>query len=195
MNVGDLIVIGIGLAMDAGCTCTVSGLVYKPKISKMLKIACPFAIFQGIMPLIGYFLAGLLPAKLFMYNHFIAFIILSIIGLKMIQDAKNEDQDNGEKEYTIHKVSKEKKLTVKILVMQAFFTSIDALSVGITLNYMSVINLLSSVTIIAMITFGICFIALIIGKKIGTKFNEKAEILGGIILILLGIKLFYEGLV
>ncbi len=189
MTLFEIILLSIGLAVDAGCVCTGNGLVYRPSTIKSLEIALPFAIFQGIMPLIGYFGVGLLPDDLFRYNHIIAFILLCLIGVKMLAD--------GIKTQTIKTDCPEKspkQLTVKIMFIQALSTSIDALSVGVTLGSQSIYAMLIAVTLIAAITFVICFGAVILGKKIGTKLNSKAEVFGGIVLVFIAIKLLIDGM-
>ncbi len=189
MTIFGVVLLGIGLAIDACCVCTVSGFIYKPNIRTSLQIALPFAIFQGIMPLIGYFGIGLLPDELFQYNHIIAFVLLAFVGLKMLIDGIRFQQcaATQEKRSTTG-------ITFSVMFMQGVSTSIDALSVGVTLGNESLSFMLRSVCIIALITFIMCFAAVRLGEKIGTKFNCKAEIFGGIILILLGISLLFGGI-
>ncbi len=187
MTIIEVVLLGVGLAIDASCVCTTSGLIYKPRVLKSLKIALPFAIFQGVMPLIGYFGIGLLPDKLFSYNHIIAFVLLSAIGIKMLIDAI---KDCGCEE----KVRKNAGLTFKIMMIQAFSTSIDALSVGVTLGNQTVSFMLASVGIIAVVTFLVCFVAVVVGKNIGTRLNSRAEIFGGIVLVIIGVRLLIDGM-
>ncbi len=188
MTLLGVFLLGIGLAIDACCVCTVSGFIYKPSIASSLKIALPFAIFQGVMPLIGYFGIGLLPDELFQYNHIIAFILLVFVGIKMLLDGVQFQKCS---------ITQEKRsttgLTFSVLFMQGISTSIDALSVGVTLGAEPLSFMLFSACIIAFIAFAMCFTSVRIGKTIGTKFNCKAEIFGGIVLILLGISLLLGG--
>ncbi len=188
MSFIEVFLLGVGLAVDASCVCTTNGLVYRPNIIKSLEIALPFAIFQGIMPLIGYFGIGLLPDSLFQYNHIIAFLLLGFVGINMLLSGFRSTNSNDEcNENPI------KSLTFKIMLVQGISTSIDALSVGVTLGNEPLNYVISSVIIIACITFMMCFASVRIGEKLGTKLNNKAEILGGIVLVLIGVRLLIGG--
>ncbi|MFI3237579.1 MAG: manganese efflux pump [Lachnospiraceae bacterium] len=186
MTFWDIFLIGIGLAVDASCVCTSNGLTYKPSIRDTIKYALVFAVFQGIMPLLGYLLIGLFSVKIFEYNQLIALILLAAVGLKMIYESFGENQETG-----VGIIGK--KLTASILFIQGVTTSIDALSVGITFNNYSMHFVLYAVTLIAIITFVMCVAAVRIGIKIGTRLNNKAEMVGGLVLVLLGIKIFVVG--
>ncbi len=190
MTMFEVALLGVGLAVDASCVCTTNGLVYRPNIIKSLEIALPFAIFQGIMPLIGYFGIGLLPDELFQYNHIIAFLLLLFVGAKMILDGLRTTQFD---ELCPEGKSKVKNLTFKIMMVQGVSTSIDALSVGVTLGNESLDFVLVSVLIVAIITFALCFGAVRLGEKIGTRLNNKAEIIGGIVLVIIGVRLLVTG--
>ncbi len=188
MSLIGIVLLSIGLAIDACCVCTTSGLIYRPTIAKSFEIALPFAIFQGVMPLIGYFGIGLLPDTLFRYNHIIAFVLLCLVGIKMLADAlKPKD---GEEAQAVDG----KRLTIKIILVQAVSTSIDALTVGVTLGGQPIEFILMAVCLISAITLAMCFGAVILGEKIGTKLNSKAEILGGIVLVLIAFSLLLGGL-
>ena len=187
MGLFSIILMGIGLAIDASCVCTTNGLVYKPNLISSLKIALPFAVFQGIMPLIGYFGIGIFPDEVFKYNHIIAFILLCIVGVNMIVEARKPHDDEI-------KQKKGTKLTWQIMLIQGISTSIDALTVGITLGEKSIPFMLMAVTIVSSVTFAMCFGSVLLGKKIGTKLNSKAEVFGAIVLILLGVKLLMDGI-
>lgn len=185
----DIFFIGIGLAIDASCVCTSNGLVYKPSILSSIKLALVYAVFQGIMPLIGYFGIGLFSLKLFEYNHIVALVLLSVLGVKMIYESLGDSQgcvDIGES-------NKGATLTTSMLLMQGVATSIDALSVGITFNNYNVEFVLYAVVLIAVITMVMCFISVRIGIHIGTMLNNKASLVGGLVLIFLGIKIFLVG--
>ncbi len=189
MSIIEIVILSIGLGVDASCVCTASGLIYKPKLSKALIIAIPFAVLQWGMPLLGYFGINLLPEALFKYNHIAAFILLAIVGTKMLVDGIKSGDCSGE-----GMDGDARELTFKILMIQGISTSIDALSVGVTLIHESIGFMMMAAVIIGVITYGMCIGALYIGKSIGTKFNCKAEIVGGIVLILLGIKLLVDGM-
>lgn len=186
MSFIELILLSIGLAVDASCLCTVTGLVHQPSVKRTMKIALPFGIFQGIMPMIGYVGVGLLPAFLFEYDHWIAFGLLAILGGKMIYDALTESEDDND-------MSAVTGITFGVLFMQGVSTSIDALAVGVTLHSVPLLTMLGSVTIVAVITYVMCFCAVRIGRAFGTKFNGKAEIIGGIVLILVGLNILWQG--
>lgn len=223
MNILNIAFIGIGLAVDASCVCTSNGLVYKPKLSKIYIMALPFAFFQGIMPIIGYFASELLPVAILEYNYFIVFLILSFLGVKMIYEALSHDdkdkENNTPNENNAHNTNANtntnyntdenisnnenintksnenvREITKSTTLIQVFATSIDALLVGVILNHQPIKLLLTASIIIASITFIMCSIATWLGKKIGTKFNTKAETLGGLLLVFLAVKILIDGL-
>lgn len=176
--------LGLGLAMDACAVSMANGLKNpKMKISKITLIALIFGIFQGLMPLIGYFIGSVILTKIEWIIPWMALIILSIIGGKMIYEGiKNDDEID------------DKALTFKLLIIQAIATSIDALSVGFTISNYSIKEALISCGLIAIVTFICCIIAVFIGKKFGIKLGNKAEIIGGIILICIGLEIFISGI-
>ncbi len=187
MSIFGVVLLGVGLAVDACCVCTTNGLVYRPSLCRSLYIALPFAIFQGIMPLIGYFGIGFLPDGLFQYNHIIAFILLTLVGVKMLYDGINKTEGEEYHENI-------KGLTVKMMLIQGVSTSIDALSVGVTLGGVDLEFMLLSAGLISLITFFMCFAAVRVGERIGTRLNNKAEIIGGVVLILIGVRLLLGGI-
>ncbi|MBO4242890.1 MAG: manganese efflux pump [Clostridiales bacterium] len=185
------LLLGMGLAMDAFSVSLVNGL-YEPKMrfKKALKMTGAFAVFQGLMPLIGWALVHTAAEYFVKIQPFIpiaAFIILSIIGLKMLIEGishvkcKNKDKDGNKEEH--------KKLTPKLLLIQAIATSIDALSVGFTIAEYKVIPAIICAAIIAAVTQVICLIGVKIGKKAGSWLSCYASMLGGIILIGIGIEI------
>ncbi len=190
MTMFEVALLGVGLAVDASCVCTTNGLVYRPNMLKSFEIALPFALFQGVMPLIGYFGIGLLPDVLFRFNHIIAFILLLFVGAKMFLDGIRTTQFD---ELCHEDTKKTKTLTFKIMLVQGISTSIDALSVGVTLGNESFDFVLVSVIIVALITFFMCFGAVRLGERIGTRLNNKAEIIGGIVLAAIGVRLLITG--
>lgn len=190
MTLIDILFIGMGLAVDASCVSTSNGLLYKPNIMNTVKIGFVFAVFQGVMPLIGYFGVGVLSFELLEYNHFVALILLSVLGVKMIYDAQKESHAGDEICGEAENVDKEKKLTGGLLLIQAVTTSIDALSVGITFHNYDRIFVMYAVLLIAIVTFVMCAISVRVGIEVGTKLNTKAELIGGLVLVLLGIKIF-----
>lgn len=181
------ILLGIGLSMDAFSVSIANGL-NETNISKKktVLIASVFAIFQAIMPLIGWFCVHYILEKFNAFSKFIpwiALILLSFLGIKMIIECCKKEKDE--------------KIAVGFmgLLVQGIATSIDALSVGFTIADMGIINALVCCLIIATITFIICFIGVIIGKTFGNKFSNKAEFIGGIILIVIGLEIFLTNMI
>ena len=183
----EVILLGVGLATDASCVSTTNGLLYKPKIKIHIKIASIFAIFQFLMPILGFLGASLLPVFIYQYNHIIAFVLLSFTGVKMISEVCKKS--NTEDSITLKK--EENIFTNKLLYTQGIATSIDALSVGFAFSELAIMHAIGLSTIIAIITFIMCFIFGYIGVYIGNKINTKIELIGGIILILIGINMLF----
>lgn len=183
------ILLGIGLAMDAFSVSLTNGLNEpKMKLPRMSFVAGVYAFFQFAMPMIGWICVHTvvnLFSSLQKFIPWIALILLLYIGGKMLFESIFHKDENSSEET--------KKLTFGILIIQGIATSIDALSVGFTIeNYGAIMALVASI-IIAVVTFGICIVGLTIGKKVGTKLSNKAGILGGIILIGIGIEIFVKG--
>ncbi len=178
------IFLGIGLAMDACAVSMADGLKdSKMKISKIVFIALMFAVFQGSMPLIGYFLGHAIFKNVIWIIPILSLLLLTTLGIKMIIDGRNHEYKNVEKN-----------LTIVVVLLQSIATSIDALSVGVTMSNYTLSEALISVSLIALVTFIICYIGVVIGKKFGTKLENIAETTGGIILILIGIEIFIKGI-
>lgn len=177
--------LGIGLAMDA-CAVSMANGLNEPKMSKskMILIAFMFGFFQALMPLIGFFLGHAVLEYIEKFIPWIALILLLFIGGKMLFEGIKGDIDEG----------KILSLTFKTLFIQSIATSIDALSVGFSIADYKINEAFICASIIAIVTFVICIIAINIGKKFGTKLGSKAEILGGIILIGIGIEIFITGM-
>ena len=143
-----------------------------------------FGLFQGVMPLLGYFVGAQILTKIEWIIPWVALGILGFLGVKMIRDGIKGEEDE----------ECCSSLTIKLILIQALATSIDALSVGFTISDYKVIEALVCTGIVALITFIICFIAVFIGKKFGNKLGNKAVIFGGIILVLIGIEIFISGM-
>ena len=180
-----LLMIAIGLSMDAFAVSVTNGLCYNKADKKhALYIALTFGIFQGLMAVIGYYLGSTVSSKISDIGHFVAFIILSAIGVKMIFEAVKENDKKNCK--TI--------IEFKELMIQGVATSIDSLAVGLGFSVLS-INIWYSSSIIGIVTFIICFAGVLLGKKFGCYLKKKAVITGGIILILIGIKILLENII
>lgn len=185
MDLVSLICLAIGLAMDAFAVSVAMGLKVpiKDKWKIALKAGVFFGVAQGVMPLIGWILGNGFSKYIESVDHWIAFILLAIIGGKMIYEAIHPDEDEDAEVDT----------GMKRMFILAIATSIDALAVGISFAFLNV-NIISAVLIIGIITFIISAIGVVIGKIFGDLFSGKAEIVGGIILILIGVKILVEHL-
>lgn len=167
--------------MDAACVSMSNGMCYNTRLKHALGIGAAFGLFQGAMPVIGYLAGSLFSKQIAAFDHWIALILLAFIGGKMLCDAIKGD-DNA---------SCSSRLTLKLLLMQAVATSIDALAVGVSLAAVNA-NIFAAASIIAISTFLLSVIAVYIGRRLGTRLNKKASIFGGTILILIGLKIFVE---
>lgn len=182
------ILLGVGLAMDAFSVSLANGL-NDPKMKKerMGLIAFTFAFYQFIMPLIGFICVHSFVThfrKFEKYIPWIALILLLYIGGKMLLEGLSKKEEDEETAKT---------LTFRVLMIQGIATSIDALSVGFTISDYTYLEAFIACILIAVVTFIICVIGLILGKTLGTKLEKKAAILGGVILIFIGIEIFVKG--
>lgn len=183
MSFWEIVFLGFGLSADAAAVSISNTLcIKKVRPKHALSMALSFGIFQGIMPLIGYYAASSFSYYIKSCDHWIAFILLGIIGGKMLYESITDD---GKQDCSVFSLS------FKLLMVQAIATSIDALAVGISLSVLSV-NILSSVAIISLVTFFCCLIAVMVAKRFGTLLGKQAGIVGGLILILIGVKIFVE---
>ena len=181
--------LGIGLAMDAFAVSISDGLKEdKMKTGKCIFIAFIFAVFQLGMPLIGYFVGHVFVEYIEKFIPYIALALLAFLGIKMIIEfIKNQ---NKPEEEIVHQ-----KIGLKIILVQAVATSIDALSTGLTFANYNVFEAIICVLLIGIVTFGICLAGVYIGKKSKTLFAKYADLIGGIILLLIGIEIFVTGLI
>lgn len=181
----ELILLSVGLAMDAFAVAICKGLnMRRINYKNALILALFFGGFQALMPLIGWLLGKQFEQYITSVDHWIAFILLSIIGIQMIVEAfKKEDEKEEDAD----------KLDLKEYFMLAVATSIDALAVGISLAFLNV-SLVKSISFIGIITFVLSFAGVFIGNKFGARFKKKAEIAGGVILILIALKILLEHL-
>ena len=182
MSLVEIIFISIGVAMDAFAVAICKGLAIKKiNIKKAIIIGIYFGIFQAVMPVLGYLLGTTFKDLILKIDHWIALLLLSSIGINMIKESFEKDNSYNES------------LDVSTMLILSISTSIDALAVGITFACLKV-NIFIPATIIGIITCIISIIGAIIGNRFGNKLEAKAEIFGGIILILLGIKIVFEHL-
>lgn len=187
MSFTELVLIGIGLSMDAFATAICKGLCM-PKLrrSHMFIIALFFGGFQALMPFLGWLLGTRFSNYITAFDHWIAFILLGFIGGKMLVEALRD----GDEAISCDAVYR---LDIKQLAILAVATSIDALAAGITFAFLKV-NIAASVLTIGVITFAISAFGVVIGHKFGARFKKRAEICGGVILILIGLKILLEHL-
>lgn len=184
MGLGALLLLAIGLSMDACAVSICKGLgMKKATIKEGAICGAWFGGFQALMPLIGYFLGSLFAEAIVTIDHWIAFVLLSIIGINMLREAFEKEEECG---------CKEADLSVKTMFVMAVATSIDALAVGITLALAGDVNILLAVALIGIITFVMSCAGVKIGNIFGSRFEKKAQAAGGIILILLGLKILLE---
>lgn len=188
MKIYELFLIAIGLSMDAFAVSICKGLnMKKINYKDAFIISLFFGLFQAIMPIIGYAIGLRFEKYIKSFDHWIAFILLFIIGFNMIREAlKEEDDELGTKGTT-------KSIQLKELSILAIATSIDALAVGISFAFLGV-SILKSASLIGIVTFILSFIGVIMGNKFGAKYKEKAAIAGGLVLILIGLKILLEHL-
>jgi putative Mn2+ efflux pump MntP len=183
MGIIDCMVIGCGLSMDACCIAVSNGMSAKNFGRKHIFISSLlFGLFQGIMPIIGYYAGSLFVHFFSQYSHLVVFMIFCCLGFKMIYDATLPLKETAVKS-----------ISLPILFTQAIATSMDALAVGVSLSAVGA-PIFSSSMMIAGVTFLLTFIASLFGKKVGKFLHRKAGIIGGILLILIGLKVFWEGL-
>ena len=185
MSIAEIFLIGVGLSMDAFAVAVCKGLNQKKfSIKNGFIIALFFGGFQALMPFLGWALGKQFEKYITSVDHWIAFVLLGFIGGKMIYEALTEKEEAQES--AIREI-----LDLKEILVLSVATSIDALAVGITFAFLTV-NIASSVTLIGLTTFVISFAGFVIGNKFGAKYQNKAELLGGIILVLIGFKILLE---
>ena len=186
MSLWEIILIGIGLSMDAFAVSVILGLsTQKPGAKEILTPGLFFGFFQAFMPLVGYFAGIYFVSKIQAFEHWIAFALLGFIGGKMIKDSFSKNTAAEEE-------NKNPFQFMRMLVL-AVATSIDALAVGVTFALFKV-RIVTAALIIGLITFGISMAGVKIGNVFGIKFKSKAEFAGGLVLVLLGIKIVIEHL-
>ena len=182
------IMLGVGLAMDAFSVSLANGLnepCMKPR--KMAGMAGVFAVFQGLMPMTGWVCVHTVVQYFSAFEKLVPWIALALLGWiggKMIWDSVKGEQEECDK----------RPISVRLLLVQGVATSIDALSVGFTIAEYNALHALLAVSLIAAVTFVICYAGLMIGKKAGTRLAGKAGILGGVILIAIGIEILLTSL-
>ncbi len=187
MGIVELILLAVGLSMDAFAVSICKGLAMQKTTFKHGAICGAwFGGFQALMPLIGFFLGSFFADAIKSVDHWIAFGLLAFIGCNMLREALSkecdcQEQENGD-------------LGFRTMLVMAVATSIDALAVGISLAMAGNVNIFTAVLLIGIITFWFSFFGVKLGSLFGSRFEKKAELAGGVILVLLGVKILLEHL-
>ncbi len=185
MSIIELFILAIGLSMDAFAVSVCKGLAMNDKgYKKAIIVGLWFGGFQALMPLVGYFLGSRFQEAISDYDHWIAFFLLSILGINMIREALSKPDECD---------TKSASLAFKVMLPMAIATSIDALAVGITFGFLKV-TIIPAVSLIGIMTFALSVLGTRVGCAFGMKYKSKAELAGGTILIVLGLKILLEHL-
>ena len=184
MGIGALLLLAVGLSMDAFAVSVCKGLALRRATFKA-EITCGvwFGGFQALMPTIGFFLGSTFEQYITAFDHWVAFVLLSAIGAGMIKESLSKEESNGNDSFSF-----------KTMLLLALATSIDALAVGITFALLPDVNVPLAVCLIGITTFVCSAVGLKVGNLFGLKYKAKAELAGGIILILIGLKILLEHL-
>ncbi|MEG2000485.1 MAG: manganese efflux pump MntP family protein [Evtepia sp.] len=185
MNEVGLLAIAIGLSMDAFAVSICKGVAFKElTLGRAVIVGLWFGGFQALMPLLGYFLGAVFGSYVLAFDHWLAFVLLCLIGANMIREAFSKEEERADDS-----------LDIKVMFTMAVATSIDAFAVGITFALLPQIHIGLAVCFIGVITFLFSVIGVKIGHIFGAKYRTKAELLGGIILIGMGVKILIEHLI
>lgn len=187
MGIGELLLLAVGLSMDAFAVSICKGLAMK-RATVRAEILCGvwFGGFQALMPLLGFFLGTLFAGAIQTFDHWVAFALLALIGANMLREALSGEEDSD--------AGSGADLSVKTMFIMAVATSIDALAVGISLAMAGDVNVFLAVALIGLVTFLLSALGVKVGNVFGSRYEKKAEAAGGIILILLGLKILLEHL-
>ena len=189
MGMGELLLLGVGLSMDAFAVSVCKGLAMKRSSVKAgLTCGIWFGGFQALMPLIGFFLGSMFAEAIQSVDHWVAFGLLVLIGVNMLREAFSPVEDGGCSECA------DADLSVKSMFVMAVATSIDALAVGISLAMAGDVAIFAAVGIIGVCTFTLSAVGVGVGSVFGSRFEQKAQIAGGVILVILGVKILLEHL-
>ena len=189
MGMGELLLLGVGLSMDAFAVSVCKGLAMKRSSVKAgLTCGIWFGGFQALMPLIGFFLGSMFAEAIQSVDHWVAFGLLVLIGVNMLREAFSPEEDGGCSECA------DADLSVKSMLVMAVATSIDALAVGISLAMAGDVAIFAAVGIIGVCTFTLSAVGVGVGSVFGSRFEQKAQIAGGVILVILGVKILLEHL-
>jgi len=185
MSFWALFLIALGVSADAFAVALTKGLhMRRFNLRNALVIAVTFGVFQAVMPLLGWLLGSQFAASISGFDHWIAFGLLLLVGGKMLWEAFTSHEDK-EKDFD--------RIDPRELLVLALATSIDALAVGVTLAFVPV-SITGSIALIGVTTFVLAFLGVVIGRRVGARFGKPAEIVGGIVLILIGTNILIEHL-
>lgn len=189
MGIGELFLLAVGLSMDAFAVSVCKGLAMK-KATLKAEATCGlwFGGFQMLMPVTGFFLGSLFAEAIEAFDHWVAFGLLVIIGINMLKEALEKEDESGDDP------EKDADLSVKTMFLMAVATSIDALAVGISLAMVGSVNIWLAAAFIGICTCLLSALGVKIGNVFGSRYEKKAELAGGVILILLGAKILLEHL-
>ena len=189
MGIGELFLLAVGLSMDAFAVSVCKGLAMK-KATLKAEATCGlwFGGFQMLMPVTGFFLGSLFAEAIEAFDHWVAFGLLVIIGINMLKEALEKEDASGDDP------EKDADLSVKTMFLMAAATSIDALAVGISLAMVGSVNIWLAAAFIGICTCLLSALGVKIGNVFGSRYEKKAELAGGVILILLGVKILLEHL-
>lgn len=183
MGITELFILALGLAMDAFAVSICKGLSSRNvELKKSLITGLWFGGFQALMPVIGYFIGSAFQKYITAFDHWIAFILLALIGGNMIKESFSKEEKETSASFGI-----------KAMLPMAVATSIDALAIGVTFAFLNV-DIFAAASLIGIITFALSAVGVYIGNAFGGKYKSKAELAGGIVLILLGLKILLEHL-
>ncbi|MBQ8554298.1 MAG: manganese efflux pump [Clostridia bacterium] len=183
MSIVELLLIAVSMSMDAFAVSICKGLsVRKVEPKHMLAVGAYFGGFQGLMPIIGFLLASLFASLITSISHWVAFVLLLFIGGNMIRESLDKEAEEVDDSFS-----------VKTMLTLAVATSIDALAMGVTLSLQNA-NIWIAAPLIAGTTFVLSPVGLKVGNIFGTRYKNKAEFIGGLVLVLLGVKILLEGL-
>ena len=187
MGLGELLLLALGVSMDAFAVSICKGLAM-PKATLKAGLTCGiwFGGFQAMMPLIGFFLGTLFADAIQAVDHWVAFVLLAIIGVNMLKEAFEKEEGCECCQES------DADLSVRTMFLMAVATSIDALAVGISLAMAGNVDIFSAIALIGLFTFGMSAMGVKIGNVFGSRFEKKAQLAGGVILVLLGLKILLE---
>ena len=189
MGIGELFLLAVGLSMDAFAVSVCKGLDMK-KATLKAEATCGlwFGGFQALMPVTGFFLGSLFAEAIEAFDHWVAFGLLVIIGINMLKEALEKEDESGDDP------EKDADLSVRTMFLMAVATSIDALAVGISIAMVGSVNIWLAAAFIGICTCLLSALGVKIGNVFGSRYEKKAELAGGVILILLGVKILLEHL-